>query len=260
MSSSSSLNPESDSFENRPAFYIGQHDSNRKEPLSDDQYTQVLNSGVSSVANQWSLLNLKADPEQFRFVTAPITNEHFFNRVVGLYKAYLEERAQWDQPNASLPGPVVPTLTDEDTLLSPSNYIGSLVLYASPWIDLCSVDPHISSISRQVLNLEAAYANFCGARTIIIPGPREDSSGRDIAQYARAIREVMHVAGRANVIIHMPMYREPGLGEKIKTLSSIFGPDGGPKEDAGAIDLFSAWDSWHTIRSVCNYSMRLFVG
>ncbi|KAH6621244.1 PRMT5 arginine-N-methyltransferase-domain-containing protein [Chaetomium sp. MPI-SDFR-AT-0129] len=240
MSSNSSLNPESDSFENRPAFYIGQHDPNRREPLSDNQYTQVLNSG-------------------FRFVTAPITTEHFFNRVVALYKAYLEERAQWSQPNPSLPGPVVPTLTDEDTLLSPSNYIGSLVLYASPWIDLCSADPHISSISRQVLNLEAAYANFCGARTIIIPGPREDSSGRDVAQYARAIREAMNVAGRANVIIHMPMYREPGLGEKVETLSSIFGPGDGPKEDTGEIDLFSAWDSWHTIRSVCNYSMRLFV-
>ncbi|SPQ27418.1 a0500d45-dec7-454a-906a-68302402b5f8 [Thermothielavioides terrestris] len=250
MSSSGSLNPQSESFESRPTFYIGQHDSTRSEALSDDQYAQVLNSG-------------------FRFVTAPITNRHFFDRVVKLHRDYLREREEWvqqrgltasQQANPSLPGPVVPTLTDEDTSLFPSNYIGSLAAYASPWIDLCSPDPHVSSLSRQVLNLEAAYANFCGARTIIVPGPRQDDSSRGIAQYARAIREALNVANRANIIIHMPMYREPGLEEKAETLSTIFGPENGP--EAGAkkeIDLFSAWDSWNTIRSMCNYSMRLFV-
>ena len=47
MSSTGSLNPETDSFEGRPAFYIGQHDSTRLDVLTEDQYTQVLNSGVS---------------------------------------------------------------------------------------------------------------------------------------------------------------------------------------------------------------------
>ncbi|KAL2166330.1 hypothetical protein VTG60DRAFT_2937 [Thermothelomyces hinnuleus] len=250
MASGSSLNPESDSFESRPVFYIGQHDSSRKEALTDDQYAQVLDSG-------------------FRFVTAPITNDHFFKRVVNLYRDYLKEREQWaqqgelavgHQANPSLPGPVVPTLTDEDTSVYPSNYIGSLALYSSPWIDLCSSDPHIASISRQVLNLEAAYANFCGARTIVVPGPRRDDSSRGIAQYARAIREVLHVAGRANIIIHLPMYREPGLEEKAETLSSIFGIENGAGPNAKKeVDLFGTWDSWNTIRSVCCYSMRLFV-
>ncbi|KAK4120766.1 Skb1 methyltransferase [Parathielavia appendiculata] len=250
MTSSGSLNPESDSFENRPVFYIGQHDSARTEVLTDEQYAQLLDSG-------------------FRFVTAPITNKHFFDRVVELLRSHHKEREQWSQQrgltatqlvNPSLPGPVVPTLTDKDTSLFPSNYIGSLAVYFSPWIDLCSPDPHISSVSRQVLNLEAAYANFCGARTIIVPGPRQDDSSRGIAQYARAIREAMHVANRANIIIHMPMYREPGLEEKVETLSSIFIPNNGPEAEARKeIDLFSAWDSWNTIRSVCNYSMRLFI-
>ena len=31
----------------RPAFYIGQHDSTRTETLTDLQYGQVLNNGVS---------------------------------------------------------------------------------------------------------------------------------------------------------------------------------------------------------------------
>jgi protein arginine N-methyltransferase 5 len=194
---------------------------------------------------------------------------------VALYQRHLEDQEDWTRQrglidaqdahlNQSLPGPVVPTLTDKDTLLSPSPYIGSLAIYFSPWIDLCSDDPVISSISRQVLNLEAAYANFCGARTIVIPGPRQDDSSRGIAQYARAIREALQVANRANVIIHMPMYREPGLEEKAETLTSLFGRKGQQGPEAAAakkeIDLFGAWDSWNTIRSVCNYSMRLFVG
>ncbi|KAK4100959.1 Skb1 methyltransferase [Parathielavia hyrcaniae] len=250
MASSGNLSPESESFENRPVFYIGQHDPARTEVLTDEQYGQLLDSG-------------------FRSVTAPITNKHFFDRVVELLRNHQKEREQWSQErgltatqqaNPSLPGPVVPTLTDKDTSLFPSNYIGSLAMYSSPWIDLCSPDPLISSVSRQVLNLEAAYANFCGARTIIVPGPRQDDSSSGIAQYARAIREAMHVANRANVIIHMPMYREPGLEEKVETLASTLAPKNGL--EAGTkkeIDLFSAWDSWNTIRSVCNYSMRLFV-
>lgn len=187
-----------------------------------------------------------------------------------MHREYLKERERWAQErgltasqsaNPSLPGPVVPTLTDEDTSLGPSHYVGSLVTYSSPWIDLCSPDPHISSISRQVLNLEAAYANFCGARTIVVPGPRQDESGRAVAQYARAIKEAMQIANRANIVIHMPMYREPGLEEKAETLSDIFHPENKPDPGAKkAIDLFSSWDSWNTIRSVCNYSMRLFVG
>jgi type II protein arginine methyltransferase len=33
----------------RPVFYIGQHDSRRTETLTDLQYGQILNSGVSLV-------------------------------------------------------------------------------------------------------------------------------------------------------------------------------------------------------------------
>jgi protein arginine N-methyltransferase 5 len=49
MASSSSLNPESADFHSRPNFYLGQHDSNRTETLTDDQYYQVLNTGVSAL-------------------------------------------------------------------------------------------------------------------------------------------------------------------------------------------------------------------
>ena len=191
---------------------------------------------------------------------------HFLNRVIDLYKAHKQKVAELDLPesaksNQSLPGPVVPTLTNKDTSLFPSNYVTALVAYSSPWIDLCSPDPLISSISRQALNLEVAYANFCGVRSIIIPGPRKDSSGKEVAQYARAIQEAFLVASRVNLIIHMPMYREPGLEEVSETLTDkIHGKKDNDNETATEIDLFGAWDSWHTIRSICNYNIRLFVG
>lgn len=168
-----------------------------------------------------------------------------------------------EKANPSLPGPTVPTLTNKDTSLVPSPYVLNVLAYSSPWIDLCSSDPIIASISRQALNLEVAYANFCGVRSVVIPGPRQDGDGRAIAQYVRAVQEAFDVATRVNIIIHMPMYREPGLEEKARLLSEeLQGPKdvakAGPKDEE--VDLFGAWDTWHTIRSVCQYSTRLFVG
>ncbi|GJD01565.1 arginine N-methyltransferase skb1 [Colletotrichum higginsianum] len=147
----------------RPIFSIGQHDSDRDQPLDDLQYGQLLNAGVN-------------------FVTAPITNKHF-------------------------------------------HALTTYIAYASPWIDLASTDPVVASVSRQVLNLEIAYANFCGVRSIIVPGPRRDASrdggNQGIAQYGRAVLEAMNIASRLNFIIHVPMYREPGLEETVELLSTL---------------------------------------
>lgn len=206
-------------------------------------------------------------PLQFAFTTAPITNAHFHERVKALYQAHVSELetslSEKERANPSLPHPIVPTLTDKDTSLGPSPYISNVLAYSSPWIDLGSSDPIIASISRQVLNLEVAFANWCGVRSVIVPGPRRDEDGKAVALYARAIRETFDVATRVNIIIHMPMYREPGLEEKATLITTeLLGDDGAGKNTAQSeeIDLFGAWDTWHTIRSVCNYATRLYVG
>lgn len=233
----------------RPAFYIGQHDSTRTDTLNDLQYGQILNAG-------------------FSFVTSPITNEHFHQRVEKLLKASLLD-AQNNERAGSIPVPVLPPLTIKDTTLFPGTYTSGLIAYSSPWIDLCSPNHVISSISRQVLNVEISYANFCGVRTIIVPGPRQDSikigNGQGVSQYARAIHEILSIGSRVSIMIHLPMYREPGLEEKVPLLGSTEGSD----KEAGAgaegesdqeeIDLFSSWDSWNTIRSICDYDPKLFV-
>ncbi|CAK7229330.1 hypothetical protein SCUCBS95973_007184 [Sporothrix curviconia] len=231
----------------RPTFYIGQHDSGRTDALTDSQYGRVLDYG-------------------FSFATAPITNKHFHDRVVALQKSYLADVAARDltaaeRANPSLPGPTIPTLTDDDTSLFPGPNITSIVAYCSPWIDLYAADPLVASLSRQVLNLEVAYASFCGVRSVIIPGPRADDDEKRVAQYGRAIQEALRQAARTILVIHLPMYREPGLEEKGDTLSGAgVYPTAASTAVAGEeIDLYSAWDTWHTVRSMCAYDPRLFV-
>ncbi|CAK7567273.1 MAG: hypothetical protein SEPTF4163_005235 [Sporothrix epigloea] len=231
----------------RPTFYIGQHDPNRTESLTDSQYGHVLQYG-------------------FSFATAPITNEHFHERVVALQKSYQADIAARDltpaeRANPSLPGPTIPTLTDEDTSLFPGPNITSIVAYCSPWIDLYAADPLVANLSRQVLNLEVAYASFCGVRSIIIPGPRADTDENRVVQYGRAILEALRQAARTILVVQLPMYREPGLEEEGDTLS---GPGVYPTAASTTavnedIDLYSAWDTWHTVRSMCNYDPQLFV-
>ncbi|KAI1498617.1 PRMT5 arginine-N-methyltransferase-domain-containing protein [Biscogniauxia marginata] len=237
------VDDESEGFnEIRPTFYIGQHDSTRSETLTNLQYGQILNTG-------------------FSFVTTPITNHHFHDRIFSLLNTSLLSLG--DQQNAgSRPDPIVPPLTTDDTTLFPGTYTSGYVAYSSPWIDLCSPNHIISSISRQVLNLEVAYANFCGVRSIIIPGPRQDpvdaGSSQGITQYARAIQEALLVGTRVTFIVHLPMYREPGLEEKAPLLSLPNENQNEPQEKK-EIDLFSSWDSWHVIRTTCEYDTKLFV-
>ncbi|KAH8162328.1 hypothetical protein CIB48_g5924 [Xylaria polymorpha] len=226
----------------RPAFHIGQHDSTRSETLSNLQYGQVLNSG-------------------FRFVTTPITNAHFRERIEKLVNES-PTQANAKQNTGSHIDPIVTALTPEDTTLFPEAYTSGFVGYTSPWIDLCSPNHAIASISRQVLNLEVDYANFCGVRSIVIPGPRQDSAragnGQGIAQYARAIQEALLIGTRVNLIIHLPMYREPGLEEKVAQLSISDDTQDEP-QSSKEIDIFTAWDSWHVIRTACDYDAKLSV-
>ncbi|SPO03853.1 related to SHK1 KINASE-BINDING protein [Cephalotrichum gorgonifer] len=242
---------------NFPQIYLGQHDSARGEPLSDVEYGHLLNLG-------------------FTFVTAPITNHRFYTRVLDLVRTHLQDLPSFASTPAATtvtpryPDPVVPPITAEDTGLYPGNTTRSYTAYSSPWIDIASENPVISSVSRQILNLEINYANFCGVRTVIVPGPRQDGTteaGRSgLARYARAIKEALSIAPRINLSIHLPMYREPGLEEKIDSLTtslvSVAAEAEGPSGDDSSgkskeIDLFSSWDSWDEIRSFCEYNFRL---
>lgn len=197
-----------------------------------------------------------------------MTNSHFKNRIFELARIHLEtleESKEAATSTATLPRaePIIPALTPDDTSLFPSPAVNTYTAYTSPWIDLGSSNPVIASISRQVLNIEINYANFCGAKSIVIPGPSRDASkdggNQSIAQFSRAVQEALTVGNRLTFLIHMPMYREPGQEDSTVTLSSL---EKNETKDDGSeeIDLYTAWDSWHQIRTVCNYNQRLLIG
>lgn len=187
--------------------------------------------------------------------------------VAGHLAQITQQRDSENQGHAQLPtDPIVPPLTPKDTALFPSLVVNTYIAYISPWIDLCSSNPTIANISRQVLNLEVAYANFCGVRSIVVPGPKRDGSGnggyQGISQYGRALQEAMAIGSRLSFLVHIPMYREPGLEEKTsETLSHLAGtPEDSAEKAEAHIDVYSTWDSWHAIRTVCDYNPQLFVG
>jgi len=204
-------------------------------------------------------------------LTSPITSPHFHTRVLTLISAYLSELSVLESADdtatkSTPPAPIIPPLTPVDTPLTPGDTVSQLIAYSSPWIDLCSSDPLISNISRQVLNIEIAYASFCGVGNIIIPGPRSYSSGSTnndgLIQYARAIQEALTIGSYIQMAVHIPMYGNDEVKDMIGDLRP-FARDHNSAAKAKAskdIDLFETWDAWNLIRSVCKYSSRLSVG
>jgi protein arginine N-methyltransferase 5 len=204
-------------------------------------------------------------------LTSPITSPHFHSRVLALISTHMSELSLFesssDISNKSIPpAPILTPLTPVDTPLTPGDTVSQVIAYSSPWIDLCSRDPLISNISRQVLNIEIAYASFCGVGNIIIPGPRSYSSGSTdndgLIQYARAIQEALTIGSYIQMAIHIPIYGN----EEVKDMTGDLLPftrdslSSGKGKPSNEIDLYETWDAWNLIRSVCKYNSRLSVG
>ncbi|KAE8453517.1 hypothetical protein EG329_010378 [Mollisiaceae sp. DMI_Dod_QoI] len=230
-----------------PTFYIGHHESKRPLPVSDFVLRQAQDVG-------------------YDMLTSPITSPHFHSRVLTLISSYLSDLAlaedSDDYSTIIPPAPIIPPLNPVDTPLTPGDTVSQIIAYSSPWIDLCSADPLIANISRQVLNIEIAYASFCGVGNIIIPGPRSYSSGSiyndGLVQYARAIQEALTIGSYIQIAIHIPMCGN----EEAKDLTGDLRPfarDYDSKQKGNDIDLYETWDAWNLIRGVCKYNSRLSV-
>lgn len=206
-----------------------------------------------------------ADPLQYDMLTAPITNLHFQSRVLTLHKNHLQDlRGNNDRHSSA---PIIPSLSALDTSLGPGETISQTIGVISPWIDLCSPDPLVYNISRQVLELEVAFAAFCGLGNVIVTGPRihyGQSHGDGLMQYALAIQQALVLSNYLQIEIKLPMldhtdadsYTPPDtLGYRVR--EEFLGKREAAKRKA---DLFGTWDAWNIIRTVCKYNARLFVG
>jgi type II protein arginine methyltransferase len=199
-------------------------------------------------------------------LTTPFTTPHFHSRVLSLLSSHLSfSEASKNEP----PAPIIPPFNSVDTPLAPGDTVTQLIGYSSPWIDLCSPDPLIANISRQVLTMEVAYAGFCGIGNIVIPGPRMYNNSPNntdgLIQFARAINEALTVGSYVQMAIQVPMY--PQGETQVKGLIGDLAPFARasyslpPQSSAdNDTDLFGTWDAWNVIRSVCKYNSRLSVG
>ncbi|KAJ5246252.1 hypothetical protein N7468_001235 [Penicillium chermesinum] len=210
------------SDEGAPSFCIGNHETSRSLPIT---------SQVVRIAHE----------SNYDMLTAPITNQHFHSRVLGLLSSYLS------------------------TLQSPDEATSQLVGITSSWIDLCSPDPLIADLSRQVLMLEVAYAAFCGIGYLLLPGPKlhhGDMHSEGVIYYARAIQDAISLGPYIQFHIWLPMVNNPEL--EVDTVGDLAPLARGefllPIDGAlPKVDLFGTWDAWDLIRKVCKYHTRLFV-
>lgn len=227
-------------------------------------------------------------------LTSPITTPCFYTRVLATVSNHITELEM--NPGTQLPIPTIPSLSPVDTPLAPGDIVPHLLAVVSPWLDLCSPDPVVYGISRQVLQLEVSYAAFCGIGNIILPSPmlpHGKLNGEGVAQYAYAIQEALKIAQYIQLSIMLPMMDDPeqdsvelegSLASEARTkymglydghsqtnptestrenLREIGQNDDGAsirRKRSARFDFFGSWDAWNVIRTLCTYSARLFVG
>ncbi|MCJ1394856.1 methyltransferase protein [Xylographa bjoerkii] len=219
-----------------PTFYVGQHETDRALPVT------------SSVLYQ-------AHDCNYDMLTTPITTSLFHHRVQELVTQALQTNIDKDDQALI---PTIPPLSLPDTPLTPGDITSQLLAFVSPWIDLCSPDPLISNISRQVLYLEIAYAAFCGIEYVFVPGPKlyhGDAATHGTPQYARAVQEALSIGSHLSIHIMFPMIADPidESSSVIGNLASQTRPEYIDEVDElrpQKPDIFGTWDAWNTIRTV----------
>ncbi|CAI7627171.1 unnamed protein product [Penicillium pancosmium] len=236
-----------------PAFLIGHHESKRSMAVTTDTIFKVHESN-------------------YDMLTVPITTPHFHSRVLGLLSSYLSNLQSPTYDSIGTMGTsqntrplAVPALSKLDTHLTPNDATSQIVGVISSWIDLCSPDPLIADLSRQVLLLEVAYAAFCGIGYILVPSPKlhhGDLHSEGVVYYARAIQDAINLGPYIQFHIWLQMTDSPEL--EVDTIGDLAPLARAeyllPEEGASPkLDLFGTWDAWDLIRKTCRYHTRLLV-
>ncbi|QIW99063.1 hypothetical protein AMS68_004581 [Peltaster fructicola] len=215
-----------------PLWFVAEHDSSRADIEAIDALTATQELG-------------------YDMVTIPITTSLFHGRVFSLLKTFFDSK---DRQTFTQLQP----LGSEDTLLVPDDANGRLIGLISPWIVPGARDATIADVSQQVLKLEFAYASFCGILNVIIHGPLP---GSDVVQYARCVLEGLAANPHLNIRIALPMTGELQQDDLIEEslLELDLTHDEDEAEDGTEQDLYGTWQTWDTIRAICNYHSRLGV-
>lgn len=139
-------------------------------------------------------------------------------------------------PKFSVPPPQVSEIT-----ILPGPHVANTIGLAAPWIELDSKDPQMAYLSYHVLAHELQYANFCGLKYVVLSGPKRRTH---VAQYAQSVSQLLCLVPQIELVIHLPFTEEYAVDEQRNT---VVPPS----------DLFSIWEVWNSIRTMCNYPKNL---
>ncbi|KAL4975339.1 PRMT5 arginine-N-methyltransferase-domain-containing protein [Aspergillus desertorum] len=233
------------------SFCIGQHESKRTVPISSE---------VVQLAHE----------SNYDMLTTPITTAYFHSRVLSLLSSHLSniQAVSHTDPGTLMTTDnirplVVPQLGPADTHLTPNEAMSQLVGVTSSWIDLCSPDPLIADLSRQVFMLEVAYAAFCGIGYLLVPGPKLHHKGLHsdgVMYYARAIQDAISLGPYIQFHIWLDMFDNQDKSDEMGDLAPLAREEFNDTEiEPRKVDLFGTWDAWDAIRRTCKYHSRLLV-
>lgn len=255
-----------------PGLCVGQHESSRTVAVTADIVQQAHESNVSPALSL--LESLSANQVQYDMLTTPITTSHFHSRVLTLLSSHLStmKTATSDYSGTMSTTQntrplVIPQLSPADTHLTPNEAMSQLVGLTSPWIDLCSPDPLIADMSRQILMLEVAYAAFCGIGYLLIPGPKlhhGDMHSEGLTYYARTIQDAINMGPYIQFHIWLRSMDQPDMDlDEIGDLGPLARKEflqASDVEPWPQTDPLGTWDAWDLIRRNCKYHPRLCVG
>ena len=162
---------------------------------------------------------------------------------------------------------IISSLRPTDTFLRPAQHMSQLLAFVSSWVDIVSSDPLVADASRQILNLEVAYAAFCGITNIVISSPALENSKNipaDAAKFAHAIRHLLTLSPHVQIHILISLGSQCSRSET-EEYGSLVTASSGHHDLVDTVDQegqprLSSWSFWNTVRSICKYNSRLSVG
>lgn len=209
--------------DDQPVWCVGHYLEDPDLELTDAVAEGEFQCGVSVHPRSSGWIALLMKNLQYDLLTARISNSEFESRVeTTVAQAAAESRTRLH----------LDSLTLAEANIHPGNCINSSIALASPWIEVDSENPLFAHVSKQALDIELAYAAFCGIQQVIVPGPK---STADVGGYALAINQALSHSPYMQILIQLPV------------------------SDSNE-DPFAVWDAWNTIRTVCKYHNLLGVG
>lgn len=157
---------------------------------------------------------------------------------------------------------LISSLSPEYTDLSPTMSTSTMIGVISPWIDISSGNSRVAYISRQVLNMEIAYAAFCGISSVILPPlfrSKNKPTREAVSRYADAVASATRIGPSLQFLVPFPMddQRPPPKSLILSILSKSVDDDVSSTEPTS--DPLAPWDAWNQIRSVSKYHSKLAI-